>query len=201
MSKLFVILSVFMILVVLACGSNQNGEDKTGTEAKDSIEAKISENIDTTGMLLTRDSVQKYYETFILGQAPDINFFDLNRTSLKLSEYDEYLKLLVFWSTNSIPSRELLDTLAGVQRDMRDSGLIILALNADIISTEVLEEFADINRLPFPILYPQNRDAIAAYGVGVMPSAYLIDREMNIVAQFSGVISGEKIKHISNLFL
>lgn len=101
----------------------------------------------------------------------------------------------------SLQSRRLFPLLSSVHNKYRDSNFTVLAVVMDQNTRENFQEFADFNRLPYPIVYPLDSKIYTNYGVSGPPMSFLIDRKGNIVGYFIKNPGQKKLEKVIELFL
>jgi tetratricopeptide (TPR) repeat protein len=124
-------------------------------------------------------------------KAPAFTLADPSGKVLTLSSLAGSPGAIVFWSTWSPRSEEILEDFREYHRLYAEKGLRIVAVNIDGENLdyrrrqEVLSSIDDL-RLPFPVLLDENLEAFAAYGVMAHPSAVVIDGEGSVTYTLGG---------------
>lgn len=109
------------------------------------------------------------------GQAAD---FDLSgdRGSVTLSQYHGKVVYLDFWASWCGPCRASFPWMNQMASRYADDGLVVIAINLDR-DRELAESFMAELKPRFTIAFDPTGEVAESYGVQVMPSAYLIDRD------------------------
>jgi peroxiredoxin len=99
--------------------------------------------------------------------------------------------VLVFWSTWSPRSAEILEDMSVYHRRYAAEGLRIVAINVDGENLdrrrgEEIRLYTEERDPPFKVLFDRNLEAFAAYGVMAHPSAVVINREGRISYTLGG---------------
>ena len=99
--------------------------------------------------------------------------------------------VIVFWSTWSPRSAEILEDMSGYHRQYAPKGLRIVTVNVDGENLdhrrrEEIRRYTEERDPPFPVLFDRNLEAFAAYGVMAHPSALVIDRDGRITYTLGG---------------
>ena len=115
--------------------------------------------------------------------APDITLDNLEGQPVRLSELAGTVQLVDFWATWCAPCREEIPMLAELHETYKDLGLTILAISDE--DPAVVKKFAGAHKIPFLNLV-ENGDAAAKFGVLSLPTAFLIDRDGEIVETYYG---------------
>jgi tetratricopeptide (TPR) repeat protein len=128
--------------------------------------------------------------------APDFSLPDLNGVVRNLSQYRGSRVLLIFWATASQLS---LDQLSRFEKNSSLAGIAVLAINVDTSEeVQAAHSFAFQKKFSFPVLFAT--DAVAGiYNLLYrhlfdrrrnlpLPTAFLLDKEANIVRVYQGRI-------------
>ena len=192
--------SILLILLILFLGC---GGSKTESESKTADSALKASETGAGGILdsLNKENIDEYYDQLVLGQAPDFILFNLDGTRYTLEDFKDYVIILHFWSMESALSKRLFPLLSEVNNMFRDSNFVILGVCMDTREIKSIREYADYNKISFPIVYPQSQTIYRSYGVAEAGVSYLIDRKGNVVGQFFGDPGREKLIRIISLFL
>jgi cytochrome c biogenesis protein CcmG/thiol:disulfide interchange protein DsbE len=123
--------------------------------------------------------------------APDFRLSDAYGRSIRLSEFRGKVVLLNFWATWCTPCRVEMPCFADFQRKYQDQGFTVLAVSLDEQGWQVVKPFAENLRLNFPIVLGNDEVADQFGGVDSLPMTFLLDREGNIRAKYTGLVSAE----------
>ena len=99
--------------------------------------------------------------------------------------------VIVFWSTWSPRSAEVLDDLRAYHEQWGAKGLKVIAVNCDkehlsgADRQEVLRAAAQL-RLPFPVVFDEGLRTYAAYGVMALPSTLILGADGKIAYTLAG---------------
>ena len=99
--------------------------------------------------------------------------------------------VLLFWSTWSPRSAEILEDFRGYHGKYAAEGLRVFAINCDHEGLtppqrELISSYADEMDLPFPVLVDEFLEAYSAYGVMALPSAVVLDGDGRIAYALGG---------------
>jgi peroxiredoxin/Flp pilus assembly protein TadD len=115
-------------------------------------------------------------------KAPPFRLSDISGSTFTLEDFSGNPAAIVFWSTWSPRSEEVLEDFREYHRLYAEDGLRIVAVNIDGENLDyprrtrvksVIEEMD----LPFPVLLDERLEAFVAYGVMAHPSAVVLDKE------------------------
>jgi len=202
---IWTVISICLLLFSLQCGNSESEETQAGkenTETGSEINLTGDEqSIDDLLENLDSESIEEIYDRVMLGKAPDFMVYDLNRTKITLEDYKDYVILLNFWSETSPISKRQFPILSTVQDKFRDSKFTVLGVFMDQKTREDIQEYADMNRLSYPIVYPIDRRIYNSYGVEMPGISILIDRKGNVVGHFYDDPGIERLEKVIELFL
>jgi peroxiredoxin len=110
---------------------------------------------------------------------------DRGERTVSLEHLSGYPGVIVFWSTWSPRSAEIIDDMIDYHRRYADEGLRIVAINVDGENLdhrrrEEIRRYTEEKDPPFPVLFDRSLEAFAAYGVMAHPSAVVVNREGRI---------------------
>jgi peroxiredoxin/Flp pilus assembly protein TadD len=124
-------------------------------------------------------------------KAPPFTLADPSGKTLSLDDLAGTPGAVIFWSTWSPRSEEILKDFREYHDLYGQKGLRIVAVNIDGENLdyrrrkEILAAVEELD-LPFPVLLDENLEAFAAYGVMAHPSAVVIDGEGIITYTLGG---------------
>lgn len=109
-------------------------------------------------------------------QAPQFERIPLQGgTPISLAAYRGKVVFLDFWASWCGPCRQSMPVLDEIRQELAPRGFEILAINMDFRVEDALRFLRD-----YPVSYPVLRDTGVlpeTYGLEVMPTSYLIDRQ------------------------
>ncbi len=124
--------------------------------------------------------------------APNFTLLNTELEEVSLSDYQGKVVIVDFWATWCKPCKEEIPRFIELYTEYRAQGFEMIGISTDDVEgrlksielffEELSKEGFDIN---YPILLAKS-DVIQSYQVPVLPSAYLINRDGEIVKVFSG---------------
>ncbi len=108
--------------------------------------------------------------------APEFTLKDLDSQDLTLSAYRGQVVLINFWATWCGPCRDEMPALERRYEQLKDLGLVVLAVNLDEPITEV-SAFANEYGLTFPVLLDPGAVVNDLYRVRAYPTTFILNRE------------------------
>lgn len=125
-------------------------------------------------------------------RSPDGEFVDLGAFRGKVM-------LLTFFATWCFPCMVEVPHLQALQKDFSPRGFSVVAIGMDLEGAKVLRPFARTLEPPYPVLVAdaEVREGRSPYGqIRELPTTYLLDREGQIVAAFSGSVNPEQLRKL-----
>jgi len=131
--------------------------------------------------------------------APNFTLLNTELEEVSLSDYQDKVVIVDFWATWCKPCKEEIPRFIELYDEYQEQGFEMIGISTDDVEArlknielffqELSKEGADIN---YPILLAES-DVIQSYQVPVLPSAYLINRNGEIVKVFSGAQESKAI--------
>ncbi len=124
--------------------------------------------------------------------APLFTLLNTELEEVSLSDYQGKVVIVDFWATWCKPCQEEIPRFIELYDEYRGQGFEMIGISADDVDgrLENIELFfQDLSKRGFDINYPillAESETIQRYQVPVLPSAYLINRNGEIVKVFSG---------------
>ncbi len=118
--------------------------------------------------------------------APDFSLEDLQGNTYKLSDYRGRIVFLNLWTTWCPPCREEMPSMDALYRQLKGSGLVMLAVSQDENGAAAVAPFVAQLQLSFPILIDPGGTLSPRYGVTGYPETFIIDREGKVLEHIIG---------------
>ncbi|MDG4656057.1 thiol-disulfide oxidoreductase ResA [Ectobacillus antri] len=125
--------------------------------------------------------------------APDFVVTDLQGNTVQLSELQGKGIFLNFWGTWCKPCEKEMPYMNELQDVYREKGIEIIALNAD--ETEIaVKNFVDRYNLQFTVAIDKGTEVLNTYGVGPLPTSFLIDKDGKVIRRITGTQTKEQLE-------
>ena len=112
------------------------------------------------------------------------NIIDGNTVTLGQCGYKMFI--LEFGSRYCKPCKEMVPDLVKLYEDYKSSGLMIFKIDIDSEpDKQAMKSFAAETKMRFPYLVG-NREIAKQYGVVMLPTIYLINKDKNVVKKYIG---------------
>ena len=132
-------------------------------------------------------------------RAPEFTLQDLSGKEIAASSFQGKPVLVNFWATWCAPCREQMPKIEEAQQAFADKGLVVLAIN-DGESADTARKYIDEHKYTFRVLLDRDKSAAGKFSVSGIPALFLIDRDGNVRAQYTGYNSAldlrEELKKI-----
>jgi peroxiredoxin len=129
--------------------------------------------------------------------APKMVVETLAGESVSLQDYEGQWVLLDFWATWCTPCVKMMPKLQKLYEAYADAGLVVLGVSIDDDKARIkkIKRFVDKVDVSYPIFSDaKEQPAWDAFSVKVLPTAFLIDPNGQIVAQWIGKIDHKLVE-------
>lgn len=122
-------------------------------------------------------------------KAPDFTLKDIGGNTVKLSDYKGKVVFLDFWASWCPPCRNSIPAIIALHKEFESNkDVVILGINVGE-RLDTVQEFMQKENMTYTILLGDN--AVSRnYRVNGIPAFFIIDKEGNIVKNYSGYRSG-----------
>jgi thiol-disulfide isomerase/thioredoxin len=120
----------------------------------------------------------------------------LNGGEKRLSDLKGKVVFLNFWTTWCGPCRSEMPSMETLYRQLKDSGLEILAVNCAENRREVAD-FMKTGGLSFPAALDESGEVSGRYGIRAIPTTYILDRDGEIILKVTGSMEWDTPKIIA----
>ena len=119
--------------------------------------------------------------------APDVTFTTIDGQRISLRELRGQVVLVKFWATDCVTCvKQMPGTIADYQQ-YGPQGLRTVAVAMKYDPPNYVLNFAQTRKLPFPVALDTTGAAALAFGdVRLTPTAFLIDKQGNIIKRYLG---------------
>jgi peroxiredoxin len=133
-------------------------------------------------------------------KAPDFTLKSVDGKTIKLSDYKGKVVIIDFWATWCGPCRRGIPDLVSIQTEFKND-LVIIGISLDAEKTiKDVPEFVKSYKINYPIVYGDEKVVMAYGGIQSIPTAFVIDKNGNVVDRHIGLVSKDtyvtKIKEL-----
>ena len=124
--------------------------------------------------------------------APNFTLLNTELEEVSLSDYQGKVVIVDFWATWCKPCQEEIPRFIELYDEYQAQGFEMIGISTDDVEVRLKDIelfFQELSKEGFDINYPillADADTIQRYQVPVLPSAYLINRDGEIVKVFNG---------------
>ena len=199
MNKKKVVLVTALVLAVVLVGAYAlygqfGGEAQLGIA--DGAQTNETAEGTNVGNTTNAGQIAAATETTALEEAPDFTFYDFSGNPRKLSEFKGKPVVLNFWASWCGPCKSEMPEFEDAYQTYGKQIQFLMMNLTDGYQETVgsAQGYIAANGYTFPVFYDRDMDGSIAYRVTGVPVTYFIDAEGNLIAWFSGAISGEKLQ-------
>lgn len=118
-------------------------------------------------------------------KAPEFSLKDMNEKTVSLSSFKGNVVIVGFWATWCPPCRGEMPSLNKLYRELRNRGLVILAVSTDR-SVPSVKDFLSKTPVDFPVLMDSDSKVSRQFKVFSLPTTFLLDKNGAIVQRYLG---------------
>jgi peroxiredoxin len=118
-------------------------------------------------------------------KAPEFSLKDMNEKTVSLSSFKGNVVIVGFWATWCPPCRGEMPSLNKLYRELRNRGLVILAVSTDR-SVSSVKDFLGKTPVDFPVLMDSDSKVSRQFKVFSLPTTFLLDKNGAIVQRYLG---------------
>ena len=121
-------------------------------------------------------------------RVPEFTLQDLAGQEFAASSLQGKPVLVYFWTTWCAPCREQMPKIQELHGALAEKGLVVLAIN-DGESADAARKYIEEHKYTFRVLLDRDKAVAGRFSVSGLPALFLIDREGNVRAQYTGYTS------------
>ena len=134
-----------------------------------------------------------YVEAVLPRPAGALPFTTLEGTKKSLADYKGKLVLVDFWATWCAPCVKSMPDLQKLHAKLADRGFAVLGVSVDEEGAKKVKPFIEKRKFTYPILLDES-GGWKKWGVKGIPAMFLVDRNGQIVRQWSGAASHKELE-------
>jgi len=122
------------------------------------------------------------------GQAEKVDLsaelFTVDGRQVSIEDFEGKVLFLNFWATWCGPCRMEMPSMAGLYRQLKEEGLVMVAVTDE--DPETVRTFLERDSYPFPVLIDTARTLSIRFRVTALPTTLVIDDERRVVMEHTG---------------
>ncbi len=126
--------------------------------------------------------------------APGFHARTLDGRDISPADFRGRVVVLDFWATWCLPCRQILPELDRPHREYARDGLVVVTLSKEPLET--VRRFMAGKGYAFTTAVDSTGTALHAYGVGALPTGFIIDREGTVRGQYTGRVSSFTMRRL-----
>ncbi len=180
-----VVMIVALFGLLMSCSS---AEDESGAQSNSTVETgkNTQPNDQSADQAKSLADVEQAAMKRGLKPAPGFSRPDLDGNTVNFADFSGKVVLVDFWATWCPPCRRSIPHLVDLHKKYADQGFEILGVSLDSNGPAEVAKFTDNFRIPYTIVMG-DRDLAKAWNLpSSIPTAYLVDRDGNVVDRIVG---------------
>ena len=121
--------------------------------------------------------------------APDFALHDLEGRTVRLSDYNDRVVLINFWSTTCPPCRRELPDLFALQRQYGEEGFTVLGISLDVVGLAKVQAFVEDYGFNYPVLRGTQQVVVQYGNIRGIPTSFLLNRRHEPVGRWVGMVT------------
>jgi peroxiredoxin len=126
----------------------------------------------------------------------DLGLQNLDGRIVNLSEYKGKIVFLNFWTTWCKSCRDEVSSMSKLHNKLKDRDFVMVALNLQERAS-VVKKFVREFELSFAVLLDSDGKAKALFGVGTIPTTFILDKEGKVIGTAVGSREWDSEKSIA----
>jgi thiol-disulfide isomerase/thioredoxin len=129
--------------------------------------------------------------------AAQLSLHDTNGNTQDITRYKGKIVVLNFWATWCVACRHEMPLLAEMQKKYGDRGVVVLGASVDDEkSQQLIQPFAENNKIPFPLLVGATADQMQQLQLGEgVPATAFFDADGNLIARVLGELDKSDLQN------
>jgi peroxiredoxin len=123
--------------------------------------------------------------------APNFSLQDATGKTLKLSDLKGKVVLLNFWATWCGPCKLEIPWFEDFQTTYKDKPFTVVGVSMDDDGWKAVKPYISSAKMNYPVVVGNDKMADSFGGVDAMPTTFIIDKNGNIAASHTGLVSKE----------
>jgi peroxiredoxin/YHS domain-containing protein len=173
------------VCVICDFQSNAHGEEKAAAGVR--YKGKTYYFCNTSEVATFKKDPEGYMPPVLPRPAPEFSLKTLDEKTVTKADYKDKILLVDYWATHCKPCVETMPELQKLSQKYADKDVIILGVSIDDEGAKVVKPFVTKRKFTYTMALDTGKDpAWKEFKVRGIPALFLIDKEGQIVKQWSG---------------
>lgn len=124
----------------------------------------------------------------------DFELPDIEGEKVKLSDYQDKIIILSFWTTWNPAAQDQIVILESYHREIKDKEDVILLTINNQEDKSIVSNFIRRGEYILPVLLDQDGEVGELYGINTLPATFFIDKEGKVKEIYIGILNREEIE-------
>lgn len=111
---------------------------------------------------------------------------DVNGKPIQSSDFAGKIVLLDFWATWCAPCRAEIPIFIDLQNRFGKDGFVVVGISVDTVGPDAVRQFMNDLGMNYPVIFTSSKLEADLGGIPSIPTAFVIDRENNIIERHVG---------------
>ena len=113
-------------------------------------------------------------------------FLDAENETRSLKDFEGKVIILHFWATWCAPCVKEIPSIAGLQKRLKDDGLVVIPVSLDNKKEKAVEFYEEQNITDLELYIDTQSRAIRDLNVPGLPTSYIFNREGELIGEVKG---------------
>lgn len=182
------------VCILCTQGGEDHGEEKTAAGVR--YKGKNYYFCNVAEVKRFKENPEAFMPPVLPRPAPQMLGQKLEGGSVSLADYKDKVVLVDFWATWCAPCVKVMPDMQKLHDKYADRGFAVVGVSIDEEGAEKVKPFLAKKRFTYPILVDtdKNTPLWKAFGVHAIPAVFLINRDGQIVQQWTGKVDKKEVE-------
>ncbi|WP_035294679.1 TlpA disulfide reductase family protein [Clostridium sp. KNHs214] len=181
------ILTTILVIAIISAVYGMKVYTNSYKNANNIVQNKQKEKGKSQNTSVKEQKDNKAKETTDYYKSTDFTLKDIEGKTVKLSDFKGKKVFLNFWATWCGPCKSEIPDMIKLQKEIKDSNIVILAVNIGESKSKVAD-FVNKNNINFTVLLDEKQEVASKYSVSGIPTTYLIDENGKLIKWTTGAM-------------
>jgi peroxiredoxin len=127
--------------------------------------------------------------------APDFELLNIQEEKVKLSDFENKIIVLTFWTTWNPAAQDQIAILESYFQEIKESKDIVLLTINNLEDKSIVSNFIKRGDYVLKVLLDEKGEVGESYKISALPATYFINQEGKVKETYIGILSKEEIKN------